>query len=92
MSCNHVWRKLYEELVIGGTALIGYECKVCGEFVPLNKLTPAGLSGRFAEFEARLVPANGGVGKTSHGTFYKEQIVDEHGLHVITIDGKDISP
>lgn len=76
---EHRWRKVYEENLFGGPSCIGWECVDCNEYVSINALTPAGLSGTVLEKSARLVGPLGGIGETSSGKRYREQIVDEDG-------------
>ena len=77
--CDHRWRKVYEQGIIGITIPSGWECVDCKEYVSMDKLTPAGLPGIILEKSARLVGINGGCGNCSDGSVYKEQIVDEDG-------------
>ena len=79
MLCSHCWRKVYEEFLLGGLFLIGWECVNCKEFVSCNKITPSGLGGVSLENSARLIGPHGGHGQTSNGESYKEQIIDEQG-------------
>jgi hypothetical protein len=79
MSCHHLWRRVYEEFLLGGSFPIGWECKKCGEFLPQHKVTPEGVPGGVEEGEAKLIAPHGGVGQCADGSPYKEQIVDAHG-------------
>lgn len=76
--CNHRWRQVFEEFLLGGTFSVGWECVDCSMFKSNNQLTPEGLSGTILK-GARLVAPHGGTSQTSTGKPYKEQIVDEHG-------------
>jgi hypothetical protein len=82
--CEHIWRRVYEEFLLGGTFPVGWECKRCGEFIEQGKVTPAGLSGQVLHQEGRLIGPHGARGQCADGSSYKEQIVDSEGtLHII---------
>ena len=84
--CDHTWRKVFEELLIGGMSLIGWECTLCGKYVGSHELTPSGLGGIVLARSARLYAPCGGVGVTSSGKKYREQIIDEDGTLTIKAD------
>ena len=79
MNCDHEWRQLYEEALFGGVFSIGWECVVCGEYVPKDKLTPAGLPGKVLGQAKRLVGPHGSRSITSSGQSYSQQVIDESG-------------
>ncbi len=82
--CEHRWRQVYEEFILGGTFSTGWECVDCREFVSKSELTPQSLSGIVLSGSMRLTGPHGGYGTTADGSRYKEQIVDETGtLHII---------
>uniref|UniRef100_A0A6M3K1W8 Uncharacterized protein n=1 Tax=viral metagenome TaxID=1070528 RepID=A0A6M3K1W8_9ZZZZ len=82
-DCNHRWRKIYEEGLVGPPFPSGFECIDCDEYVAMSDLTPAGIGGTVLEKACRLVGPHGGCGNCSDGTTYKEQIVDEQGNLII---------
>lgn len=77
--CDHKWRKVYEEFLLGGSFPVGWECTECMKFVSIGELTPEGLEGKVLKNSARLVAPHGGTSQTSNGKSYKEQIIDEDG-------------
>lgn len=79
MECLHRWRRLHEELLMGGHYPIGWECTECKKFVSNSEITPEGLGGIVLKNSHRLVGPHGGCGNTSDGKVYKEQIIDEDG-------------
>ena len=86
MDCEHQWRQVYEEFLMGGMFPDGWECLRCGKFVSQNAVPPTGLGGVIVE-GAKLVGPHGGQGNTSDGRRYKEQIVHPDGrLEVIYAD------
>ena len=78
MSCNHEWRQIHEEALIGGHFPTGWECRLCKEYVSHDKLTPAGLAGTVTK-EHILIGPNGGCGTCSDNTVYSRQILHEDG-------------
>ena len=83
MSCNHAWRKVFEEALFGGTFPVGWECVKCGKFAEQNKLGPMGLPGNVLG-GARLIGPHGARSQCADGSPYKEQIIDEAGqLHIV---------
>ena len=70
MPHTHLWRRLYEEFLLGGAFPVGWECE-CGEFISNDKLTPEGLPGKTSEIVMRLVGPHGGMGRTSNGASYR---------------------
>lgn len=77
-KCSHVWRRVHEQFLMGGSFPIGWECKNCGKFLALSEVTPAGIPGKVTK-EHVLVGPHGGYGNTSDGSLYKRQIIDEDG-------------
>lgn len=82
-DCTHNWRRLYEEFLLGGAFLVGWECTKCGEMVDNADVTPAGLPGSVSKNEMRLVGPHGGYGRDSKGRPYKEQIVTKSGKLIV---------
>lgn len=81
--CNHRWRRVFEESLIGGAFSVGWECTTCGDYVANSDITPAGLGGIVLEKAARLHGPLGARSITSAGKPYKEQIIDEDGNLII---------
>jgi hypothetical protein len=77
-TCNHRWRRVYEESIIGMLCTLGWDCLECKKYVDNKELTPAGLGGVVTKAK-RLVGINGGEGNCSDGSVYKEQLIDEEG-------------
>lgn len=72
--CSHQWQRVHEEMLFGGSSVLGYRCKICRQFIPLCEMTPAGLGGISTGEEVLHGPC-GGNGSLSDGTPYREQIV-----------------
>ncbi len=81
--CNHKWRRVYEEFLLGGSFPVGWECILCDKYVDNNQITPAGLGGIVLENSVKLVGPHGGYGTTSKGNCYKSQIIDGDGNLII---------
>lgn len=77
-GCNHKWRQVYEESIVGGMTPYGWECKECRIMIMQNHMPPEGLVGEITK-EERLVGINGGCGNCRDGSVYKEQIFHEDG-------------
>ncbi len=82
-KCRHQWQKVHEEALFGGTFPIGYQCKVCNEFVNINDVPLKGLPGVDTK-EHALVGPHGGKGHRADGSTYSRQIYYPNGkLEVI---------
>ena len=78
MECNHLWDKIYEEGLIGGHFVIGWQCSRCDKWVDSNSLTPEGLPGQISNIHI-LVGPHSGCGNCSDGSVYKKQIIHPDG-------------
>lgn len=76
--CEHRYRQVREESLLGGTFSVGWECIDCGHFVPQHKITPTGLDGIVVK-GAILRGPHGCKSFTSSGKTYSRQIIDEDG-------------
>ena len=77
-ACEHEWIKVHEQLIIGGSFPIGWQCSGCNKFVSISAITPAGLAGHTTG-KHKLVGIHGGNGNCADGSIYKEQILHEDG-------------
>ena len=76
--CNHIWRQVYEEFLLGGSFPVGWECTKCKLYKSNYELTPVGLGG-IVNGAHRLVGPHGCRSVTGMGQPYTEQIIDENG-------------
>ena len=77
-GCNHEWRRVHEQSIIGGSFPIGWKCRKCGEYMDASALTPAGLPGTVVN-EHELVGINGARVRNGSGGTCSRQIVHENG-------------
>ena len=77
---RHGFYKLYEEFLLGGQTLAGWEC-ACGEFVSQTAMPPTGLDGDILD-EQHLVGPHGGQGNCSDGSVYKRQVYKDGKLTI----------
>jgi hypothetical protein len=73
--CNHVWRQVNEQSLLGGYFPIGYQCELCGQWISQYELNPAGLGGALSP-RVELVGACGGYIDTKSGHSTKRQVYD----------------
>lgn len=71
--CDHAWRRVYEESILGGVFPAGWECLECGMWISTEQAGP-GMGGT-AVGEVRLTGPHGGHGTCSDGRRYKSQIL-----------------
>ena len=72
-ACPHQWQQVYEESLIGGALPVGWQCKLCSEWVDQNKLTTSGMPGTDTG-EKVLIGPHGCKSLTSSGQPYSKQI------------------
>lgn len=74
-DCDHVWREVREQAIIGGTFRVGWECELCHGYVAIGDLMPGGIGGVVGP-RVRLVGVHGGYIETASGKECREQIYD----------------
>lgn len=78
----HEWRKIHEQVLLGGAFPVGYKCRTCGEFVSINSIPVTGLGGIDTN-EHELYGPHGGLGQCSDGSTFKSQFVSSDGILTI---------
>jgi hypothetical protein len=73
--CDHVWRRVNEEFLLGGYFPVGWRCEICNRFVSINKMEP-GISGTISNKE-ELVGIHGDYINTASGKKCRKQIIDK---------------
>lgn len=80
-ECEHQWRQVMEEFLLGGYHPAFWECVKCDETA--STIGPEGLPGERLKGAYRLVGPHGGCGNCADGSVYKEQILDGKGTLLI---------
>lgn len=75
-GCQHEWRQLHEQSILGGSFPVGFECIRCNAHVGQHELTPAGLPGTVTS-QVRLVGPHGHKIATESGRECSSQIYDK---------------
>lgn len=77
-DCIHLWQKIHEEFVLGGSFPVGYQCKNCGKYVSISDVPISGLGGKDSGEQVLRGP-HGCAGHTSDGKSYKRQTIYRDG-------------
>jgi len=77
MICNHVWIKVHEQFLLGGSFPIGWECSLCRLFIFNDELTPIGLSGSISG-KSKLIGVHGCKVISASGRISSYQLLDEN--------------
>jgi hypothetical protein len=85
--CEHRWRKVNEQFLLGGSFPIGYRCVDCRLFIPNSELSPLGTGGTLLN-EEELIGPHGGNSNCSDGSVYKRQIINNDSK-TLTIERPD---
>ena len=78
-ACNHKWRRVYEDTIVGVLWHIAWDCIECKTYILQDQLTPIGLGGVILKGQRLRGP-----GECSDGSIYQDQITDENGVLTIT--------
>ena len=73
--CDHIWERHYEQSLLGGAFLTGYQCEKCGQWVGQYELTPAGLGGTMGTKQVLVGPHHGHIDSAS-GRPSRRQVYD----------------
>jgi hypothetical protein len=76
MNCDHLWRRMYEQSIIGGYFSIGWKREACGMYVSNSEVTPAGLGGTVGP-RHEIMGIHGCAIDTESGKKCRRQIYDE---------------
>ena len=74
--CNHVWREIREQSLIGGHFLSGYKCEICGKYVSAHELTPIGIGGTMSSRVELMGPHGGYIACSNETEVCKRQVYD----------------
>jgi hypothetical protein len=85
--CEHKWRRIHEEFLLGGSFPVGYRCVECNQFVSDSQLTPLGMGGVLLD-EDELVGPHGCCSSLSDGSVYRRQIYNKK-TNTLTIERPD---